>query len=596
MTLSLESLLSVPQLIVERAKLTPHAPAWCWWDNNSLHTFTWEEYYHRILRLAHGFKKLSIGTGDHIAICAANSMEWELCEKAGLFLGATVIGIDAHAPIEAQSYILSHAKVNVIITQTHNSLNALTAHYTTPLKYAILLDDTKIQETNFPITRYTFVFQQGSTEALALPDPNAMAAIIYTSGSTGMPKGIPYTQQQYLVTAQGILDPKLPSLVKSQSENEISICWLPLSNLFQRVINTIMIAWGGCSYLLQDPKLIMETIPKVNPTILIGVPRFYEKIQSAIEHKISTFPAFKKWMVQKSLQLGEKHQALQQTHNTASTCFKIKYHCAKALVLNPIRQKLFGTNIYTLITGSAPTPKHVLNFFHSINAPLLEAYGLSENIIPIAMNRPNAMRFGSVGKPLLYHHVKLGNDNEVLVKGPGVFQGYLNDPNQEARIDTDGYLGTSDYGYIDEDGYLFLTGRKSDLIKTSTGRRIFPRQIEAQLTSIPLVENAVVIGNTQKYLTAILALAPQYYSSIGQAKQECLAHIQAINPLFSSYEAIQGAILIPQGFSLEKGQLTTNMKLRRQVIEKQYEQQIRKLYHHIDTHSPPHPFIVEVTS
>lgn len=590
MTFDLQALSTVPELIIERANATPNCPAWRTWENGEIKTTTWQEYYHSILTLAHGLSRSGIKAGDRIAICARNSLQWELMEKAGLFLEATIIGIDAHAPLETQHYILNHAQVNVLV------VDRPTTAYSHSFKCIITLESDNLQYSTLPspLIEYSTLIQSPTTDALPLPNKNSMATIIYTSGSTGSPKGIPYNQRQYLVTAQAILDPRLPSLAKGKTEDEISICWLPLSNLFQRVINTIMIAWGGCSYVLNDPKNIMETVIKVNPTLMIGVPRFYEKLQSSVEHRIHSLPSFAQRLVKRCLTIGEITARYRESKLSLPWLLQIKYWLAEFLILGWIRNKLFGKNIYSLITGSAPTPIHVLNFFRSIGISLMEAYGLSENIIPIAMNRPGALRVGSTGRPLLLHDVVIAEDGEVMAKGPGVFHGYLGDEGQEERISSDGFLGTGDYGYIDNDGFLFLTGRKSDLIKTSTGRRIFPKQIETKLTNIPLIENAVVIGNNQKYLTVILALAPSYYTSSEDVKAQCLSHIITVNSNTSSYECIFGALLIPQGFSIEKGHLTSNMKIRRKAIEQQYQEHLATLYETIDSNKSSNPVIIEV--
>jgi len=587
MPFPIEPLLTVPELIIRRAESTPDHPAWKIWENGHLKTITWKEYYQTIQCVTHNLSGAGIKTNDHFFICAHNALAWEIIEKAGLFLGAVIVAVDPNAPAETHRHVLRQTHARVLVTDNLQQVKHLTDIHPVDYTCAIVLssDHSPPLAATFPVLYYETLINppaNGRQILTALPNPEQTATIIYTSGSTGTPKGIPFTQRQYLITAQAMLDSRLPPLHHGIAENQTTICWLPLYNLFQRVINTLFICWGGCSYLLDDPKRILETTRMVNPTLMIGIPRFYEKLQSATEQQISTSSSLLQKWTRRCLSIGLAYGTCHEWSTKPSWWLQIQYRVAEYTTLRHLRHKLLGKHVYTLITGSAPTPKHVLAFFQSIGAPLLEAYGLSENIIPMAMNRPGARRSGSVGKPLLYHQVILADDQELLVKGPGIFHGYLEASEDSKPFTKEGLLRTGDYGQIDNDGFLFLTGRKSDLIKTSTGRRIFPRQIEAGLTRLPLVEHAVVIGNNQKYLTAILALAPGFYTSFEEARVQCQQHIDALNGELSAYEQIQGALLLPSGFSIERGHLTLNMKIRRKAIETMYENEIRELYKAIE--------------
>jgi long-chain acyl-CoA synthetase len=229
-----------------------------------------------------------------------------------------------------------------------------------------------------------------------------------------------------------------------------------------------------------------------------------------------------------------------------------------------------------MLTGSAPTPVSLLDFFNGMGIELYEAYGCSESIIPVAMNRPTQNKHGSVGQPLPYHEVVISDSGEVLVKGPGVFKGYLDSKDADNKITPEGFLSTGDVGYIDRDGYLFLTGRKTDMIKTSTGRRIFPQKIESLLKKHALVEHAILVGNGRKHLAAIVTVSD---TSTSEVEIENLNRIiQESNGELADYERLKAILVVQSGFSVERGHITLNQKIRRGFIEQCYKQQLDNLY------------------
>ncbi len=364
------------------------------------------------------------------------------------------------------------------------------------------------------------------SDSIDLPGPGDLATIVYTSGTTGAAKGIPYRHDQLMAACR--------SLYRAYSELEPgdrTICWLPLSAMFQRMANLLSIACGMITYLVDNPRSVFEDITSIKPHFFIGVPRFYEKLDEAITDNDST----------------------------------------------PILEGL--SQVKLMISGSAPISVAILESLQQHGIAVREAYGLSENLVPVALNRLSDYRFGTVGKPLEPNTVKLADDGEILVKGPGLFSGYLGDVQEGDRFTEDGFYRTGDVGAFDQDGFLSITGRNSDLFKTSTGRRVSPTKVEAAYAKCRYVNQMVVIGAGRKYLAALIT--PSEYSMpsedltpqmLDEIKSELLAAGESLNP----YERVQAFGLLPRPFISDE--LTPTQKLRRGVILTKYASLIDRLY------------------
>jgi long-chain acyl-CoA synthetase len=323
-----------------------------------------------------------------------------------------------------------------------------------------------------------------------------------------------------------------------------TICWLPLSSLFQRMAVLVAAATGMESHFLNDPRRILETVANVAPSFLIGIPRFFEKLEEYVR-------------------ASDEHET------------------------KPWRERLRFT-----ISGSAPLARTVQEYLYSRGVLVLEAYGCSENTIPIAANRVTEHRFGSVGKPVSPNEVRIAEDGEVLVRGPGVFSGYLGNSNSNQWFTSDRFYRTGDCGRFDADGFLYLTGRKSDIIKTSTGRQISPSAIEDVYREIPYVDQIVVFGSGRKQLVALVTLNSDVLAkylplSDRNSSAQSLAtpliskrvadDFQAMNARLADFEQVRAVGILANALSVEGGDLTPNGKLRRTVIEAKFGDFISRL-------------------
>jgi long-chain acyl-CoA synthetase len=560
---------TVPGLIAERVRRTPGGAAWCIAAaDGAWTTVQWAEYARQVDTVARALAVLGIRTGDRVAIMAPVSLKWEIADKALLSIGAIVVGVDLHASREDRDFILADAGATACIVPTAAALHDLAPDTVGRLRFIITLEETA-GSGDGRVHAWDDLYRGTHDSAVsAVPRDDDVATLIYTSGTTGKPKAITYTHRQLTLACQALLEAFAPITPLDRG-----VCWLPLSNMFQRVMNLCSIGAGSRTYFIEDPRQLMDRLPGIAPTILISVPRLYEKIYKSAQERLDAAPRWQRHLLEFALRLGARVADHRRAGTQPDLPLAAAHRILDTLVLRRIRDP-FGGRMRFMVSGSAPLSPSVMRFFEAAGLLILEAYGLSENIVPVAANRPGAHRSGSVGTPLPANDVRLAADGEVMVRGPGLFSGYENAPAASARVDAEGFFATGDLGEFDADGFLYLRGRKNDIIKTSTGRRIAPSRIEHLLRDVPAVDQALVIGDGREVLVAILALDPAQ----PHEQRETAACVQRVNESLAEYERIRGLLLIPQGLSIASGQLTSNLKPRRGAIAAQHRDQLDRLY------------------
>jgi len=503
---------------------------------------------------------------------------WEYCQLAVLSIGGVVVGIDAHDAPENIRHILQTVQPRCLFLATAAQIDFLRG----------LLQETPdivvtLEPNSFPgalSLSDLLAVEAGIGIPLPMVEAGDRATIVFTSGSTGRPKGIAYTHGQLCLAGSEILS-RFPSI----TEESRLACWLPMSNLFQRIINLCAIMRGAQCYFVESPAEIIRRLPEIRPALFIGVPRFYEKLYAGIQAEVAKHPLPVRQWVQLAWGIGERFRRAQREGSTPGPLLGAAHALAEHLVLRRLRGML-GPDLKFMVSGSAPMPSWLLEKLHGLGWLVLEAYGISECVVPIAINGPDAYRFGSVGRPLPGNEIRLAEDGELLVRGPGVFTGYYGGADSDTPLDADAYLHTGDYARVDEDGYVWLTGRKSEIFKTSTGRRIAPAPVEAGLKQLAYVEHAVLLGRNRPVPVALLCLNAEALPEARPAEQlppSLLAavgrDIAAACAALPAYQRPAGALLTRRGFSIAGGELTSNLKLRRGAIEDQYRADIDALYH-----------------
>ncbi len=569
---------TVPACLWERVARSPAATAFWRHTADGWTGETWQSVAARVQNLSGHLIRLGLLPGDRVAIMMPTSIEWEICHLAALAAGCVVVGIDAHDAPDNISHILSTVLPRALCVARQEQVQPLVEQMPGPPLVSIV---------NGPATAggchaLSALLEQSATSAIPRPQvhPQDLATIVFTSGSTGQPKGVASTHGQICVACEAIL-----GRFSSVGEGARFACWLPLSNLFQRMINLCGMIRGGESYFVENPIEIIDRLPGIRPTIFIGVPRFFEKLHAGIEDNLARRPAWVRRGVHWARRIGSEYHRQERDGRRPGPLLQIAHRFADGLFLRRIRT-LMGPDLKFMVSGSAPLPVWLMEDFHAIGWLILEAYGTSENVVPIAINSPECYRFGSVGRPLPQNEIRLAEDSELLVRGRGVFGGYYGESNEASPLDADGFLHTGDYARQDADGFIWLTGRKSDVFKTSTGRRIAPVPIEAKIKQLPYVEHAVVFGRNRPVPVALLCVnpsqlpdAPGEGTSVATDTLEKIADdLSGVCATLPAHDRPAGILVTRTPLTIAGGELTSNLKLRRASIEAKYRAQLDGLY------------------
>lgn len=581
---------TVPDLLRARAEESPNAIAFSYEDGDGWRTITWGDFYQRARALAAALRAKGLEPGEHVGILAPTGLGWELFHHAILTAGGVVVGLEPHDVPDRLQWIADHAEIRMLVVQDAKLLEKLGRQQIQQYRAVIFLAGALPQSAGGDNLALWPELEAATASPAALPNvgPNASATLIYTSGTTGQPKGILYRHEQVALAVRAITR-AYPSIQVGAR----FVCWLPLANLFQRIMNVAAMRIGGTIHLVANPLSVLKALAVAQPDVFIGVPRFYEKLRDGICQEIAKKPAWLRTLIHKSIQLGDK---VAERHRSASPVpwrLRLAHRWADRFVLRQLR-RVMGGGIRFMVTGSAPTPVALLQFFHAIGLPLYEAYGLSENIVPMALNRPGQFQLGTVGRPLEENTLRLDDDGELLVKGAGVFAGYFRDPRPDC-FTADSFYRTGDYASFGAGGFLRLRGRKSEIIKTSTGRRISPVGIEAKIEESPYIDRAVVMGSGRKCLCAILSLNPgatkpqpenttesQLWQDTHFGAEQILLSVRRCVESLAEHERPGGYLIVERVLSIDAGELTPNLKLKRNAIAEAFEARINALYERIE--------------
>ncbi|NOQ17084.1 MAG: AMP-binding protein [Methyloprofundus sp.] len=565
---------TIPELLTQRAQNTGTQTAYWLIDQQDGWTATdWQSFRQKVLLLASGLQAIGLKKGQVIGIMANSCLNWEITHHAILHAGGIVVGLDPNERSEQLSTILKTANITGLFIDQSEQLARIVQYENYALNFTINFTE-QVSTNKFLSVPQIIAQQREQPSHPNLPEihKDDTACIIFTSGTTGTPKGIAYTHKQVLFACQQIL-----AVYPEINESCHLACWLPLANLFQRILNLCAVYGGAQTFLVDNPKKIIEYLPQINPHIFIAVPRFYEKLYNELESQLNKQPLLLKKFIFFSLTQGEKNNAIGLIFRKINTLLLKKF------------LSLFGHNIRYLVSGSAPMPVWLLKRYYAMNLLILEAYGLSENILPVAMNIPKDYQFGSVGKAMPGNTIMLAEDNELLVQGLCCFSGYLG---QEKILNNlDNFYASGDYAKIDSRGFIYLTGRKSEIFKTSTGRKIAPAAIEAIVKQTQGVDQAIIIGANKKFIIAIITV--EEHADVLKMVNRLTSNLSSLPP----YKFPAGLIISSQSFSLDHNEITANLKLKRKNIQQNYSQYIEQLYSQLaDSNSALHKNHVVINS
>jgi len=557
-----------------------------------------------VARLAHTLHAWGIQPGDRIAILSENRPEWPIADFATLLLKAVTVPLYTTLTAEQTAFVLADSGARVIVVSSDQQLHkVLSILPQTQIEKIIVMDAVEFAGDLAPFAEKCVTLPQianqtsgelgAELEALARSVvPDDLATIVYTSGTTGTSKGA-------MLTHGNIASNIMCSLLGfDMRPGLVSISFLPLCHITARHLDFAMMHHGVVLAYCPFIERLPETLLEVKPTLFVAVPRVYEKIYAATRQKAKGFPnrAIFDW----ALSVGEKHKPeILAGRTPTSSSWKL----ANKLVFSKIREGM-GGQVETFISGGAPLGRELAEWYATVGIRIHEGYGLTETSPVIALNTPLNHRIGTVGKVMPNLEVRIAEDGEILAKGPSIFKGYWNRPEETKNALVDGWFKTGDIGHIDADGFLSVTDRKKDLIKTSGGKFIAPQPIENSLKLNPLIGVAAILGDRRKFPAVIVspnfAALEQWaransvaFSSradlVANPKVQSLYEevIEGINHNLARFEKLKRVMLVADEFTADNGALTPTLKLKRRVIEDRYKKQIDELYAQAEAASVP---------
>lgn len=584
---------TIPGLLEARCAASPASPAFLTLGpDKRWHQVTWEQFAQKVTRVGGALNGAGIRKGDRVGIFAPTSLEWEYAQMGALAVGAIVAGIDPGYPPDQLSQVMRLLDPSVLFVQDQVALAKIPEDVRSRIKLVVVfaaVDGGSGHGSKRSMHDFLASSQNGFDNRAAGPEPQDAAVMVFSSGTTGLPKAVVFSHEQVRQAVDAIL-----AAFDDIDEGTVLLCWLPLANLFQRVINFCAMGRGATSYILSDPRTLMEHIRSVEPHILIGVPRVFEHMQAGVLERIGKLPIPIRHLAHWSLRLGREHAVAEASKMRTTIFGKICWHLANKLILNRLRAA-FGGQLRYFVSGSAGMPLWLLEWFDGLGLPVLEAYGISENIVPISANRFSSRKPGTVGKPLPSNRISLAPDGEILVRGPGVFGGYWGAPGTaDERFMPDGSWRSGDIGRMDGEGFLSLLGRKSEAFKTSGGKWISPMRVEERVRRVIYIRQSIVLQLDSGAVGAILSVDKSeflYVTGVGGSAEDSLdeerfhrvftgvlqADLKAVLADLPAYQRPVGVVVTFHQFSVEGGELTTNLKIRRQVIIERFAFHLKRL-------------------
>jgi long-chain acyl-CoA synthetase len=574
---------------------------------------TFREFYQECRHISYGLMALGIEYGHKVAILSNTRIEWSLSDMA--ILGARGVTVPIYASNHPQDivYITHHAEAQVLFLEDGKQLKKIIDQETEnpnclpTLKKIVVFDPAAMRTVskNHPLFKNILTLQAlqelGKREEAKDPtrfDRNLIAAkpqdlvtICYTSGTTGTPKGVMLNHDHFMSVMEDCTQMIGPIIRVQES---VLLSFLPFSHVIGKVESLAIHTFGWVQAFAGSIDQLMIQMGEVQPTLIFSVPRIFEKAYSQIMLTVENSSPIKKQLFHWALHAGQAYYAAIHAHKPPSLKTQLNYKIAKTVVFQTILKK-FGGRLQYALCGGAPLPKAIGEFFQIIGITILEGYGLTETSAPITLNSPEHLQFGTVGRALPEVSLQIAEDGEILVKSRKVFTGYYKMPKETAEVLRSGWFYTGDLGHIDADGFLHITDRKKDLIITSGGKNIAPQKIEAYALSQKLIQQLVVHGDRRHYLTALLTLHQhaviqyanenrilfsQYSELIKNPKIIALTQktIDQINQHLAHFETIKKFFILPNEFTIESGELTPSLKIKRSFINKKYKVELDSMY------------------
>lgn len=564
------------------------------WKGISWQRFEAEAYEFASALIASGLEK-----GDSVAILMGNVPVWPMSDLGAIIAGGVSVGLYPTSSAEQCQYIINHSDASVVLVDTVTQLEKiLRVRDQLPKLRIIVVLDEQAAHAGESVLSYREFLQLGS-EGLAETrriieararhaQPGETVIMVYTSGTTGAPKGACLSHRYVINSVESLLK-TIPMF-----DSDVSFSYLPYCHVAERISGLYNRLYAGAAaYFVEDMAKLWDYMQEVRPTVFPSLPRFFEKVHARAMSDLEKATAEERRLFDEVLKLGKRIGRLRQQRERIPEELQQEYEAKAAPVQDKIKG-YFGGRIRLATSGGAPLPQEIAEFFDALGIPILQAYGLTENVC-VAFNRPDNYKFGTVGPPMPGCSVKLADDGEILVQSEMMFSGYYKEPDKSEEVFSEGWLLTGDLGALDADGFLRITGRKKELIVTSTGKNIAPALIENLLKEHHLISHALVYGEGKSYLVALITLNPLETASYARAHHishtdfaaltrtaEIVSLVQRIigevNKRVSSTEAIRKFAILEHDLSIEAEEITPTMKLKRNIVTENYKEILEALY------------------
>ncbi|MEC9072750.1 MAG: AMP-binding protein [Myxococcota bacterium] len=591
----------IPRKLQENgAKLRSNA-AYHYKENGAWTMVTWGQYATEVRQAARAMIQLGFQPSDTTCILGFNRPEWTIFDLATMTAGGACAGIYTTNSPEEVAYIVNHAESRLLLLEdagqwakVEGQLDDLkTLTHVVMMRGAAEIQHEKVLTWDAFMALGDQQDDASVDERLAGLEADQLATLIYTSGTTGPPKGVMLSHDNLAWTSNQI------TKVLDIGPSDRVVSYLPLSHIAEQLFSIHgPVTLGFEVYFSEGLEQLKENLVEARPTVFFGVPRIWEKFYTALSEKLAMATGTKAKLVAWARGVGGRVHALKNAGESVGPILSIQYKLASRLIFSKVLSALGFDETRYFVSGAAPVSREILEFFSTIDIPVLEVYGQSEDCGPTTINRPGNTRLGSVGLPFPGVEVSLGDptdgneDGEILVRGRNVFQGYYKDPEATAATLVDGWLQSGDLGRFDGDGFLSITGRSKEIIITAGGKNIAPKNIEAALKNDPLVAEAIVIGDRRKFLSALICMDDEAAITFAQSKgvdsdsvresdvarQHLQTLVDEVNARFARVEHVRKFSILPRVLTVDDGELTPTLKVKRRIVAENWSDTIEAMY------------------
>ncbi|KYF68954.1 AMP-dependent synthetase/ligase [Sorangium cellulosum] len=586
---------SIPRRLLGQAKVRPEAPAHYVKEGGFWRMTSFREYASEVRRAAGSLIALGVEPGATVSLLGFNRPEWVVLHVACMAVGGAPAGVYTTCSPEEVRHIVHHAASKVVLVENRRQLEKVLSQWDRlpQLEWAVLMrgaepgGDPRVLSWDEFLARGSRVSDEQIEQRLDALEPRGLATLIYTSGTVGPPKGVMLSHENLTSVAD------VSARIIPLSPWDVTLSYLPLSHIAEQMFTIHLPASVGMAvYFAESMDALADNLKEARPTAFFGVPRVWEKMMAGVGAKLSAAKGLQKITLEQARRVALQHAQLRARGEPPGPLLAAQHRLFDKLVYAKVKAALGLDRAHVCSTGAAPIAKEVLEFFASIDVLITEVYGQSEVTGPTSYNVQGRTKLGSVGPVVPGVDVRIADDGEILVKGPNVFLGYYKDPEATAQALVDGWLRSGDLGSFDEEGFLHITGRKKEILITAGGKNVSPRNIEEALKRHDLIAEAVVIGDGRRFLSALVVLDPDAAKRVaaerglsGELSHEAAAiresvqrAVDEVNGQLGQVETIKKFTILPRGFTIEDGELTPTLKIKRRNVNQNFAREIEAMY------------------